>query len=128
MHVQCSACGKIWRCITGNGLSYANKENIIQAFSQGERQRVTGLLASSEIPAYDFQYRLSVCGHCRNVVSVPALGLSETEEPYVGVCPLCGGRTGESCAGEEIGAWSKKTACPVCGSMALRAEEAGCWD
>lgn len=128
MDVRCKACGKTWRCLTGNGLLYADKENIITAFLQKEWEKVIDLLAASEIPAYDFQYRLSVCQPCHNVVSVPTVALSAAEEPYVGRCPSCGEQTGEICAAGEEEIWSKKAVCPVCGNRGLEAENVGYWD
>lgn len=128
MQVRCNACGKTWRCIAGTGLLYADKGNIISAFSQREREKITAMLASGGIPSYDFQYRLSVCGHCRNVVSVPTLRLSEEEKPYIGLCPLCGKRTKNACAAQDTEAWGRRQACPACKSRALQMEEAGYWD
>ena len=129
INVRCKACKKEWQCFTGNGLLYGKKESVLAAFSEKERQQVHDLLAASEIPAYDFQYRLAVCGHCHNVVAVPVLRMVDSEETCVGLCPLCGEKTKNFCA-EELSAeeWSEKTACPVCKSKALLVEEGGHWD
>lgn len=129
MHVQCGACKGTWRCAMGNGLAYADKKNIIAAFWEKEREQVETLLAKSGIPVCDFRYGLAVCTHCHNVVSVPALGLSEDDEPYVGLCPVCGRKTRTLCREEEnVEAWSRKTACPVCKSMKLEIVDSSYWD
>lgn len=127
--VRCESCKKEWRCFTGNGLLHGKKENVLVAFSEQERQRVESLLAASTIPAYDFQYRLAVCGHCHNVVAVPVLRAVDSEEICVGLCPLCGKKTKNLCAEEQSAEeWSEKTACPVCKSRRLQAETVGDWD
>lgn len=129
MHIRCGACSETWRCIMGNGLAYANRANIVAAFSEKDRENVEALLAASEIPAYDFRYGLAVCGHCHSLVSVPMVGLSADDEPYVGSCPMCGKKTKAFCTDEEnVEAWSKKTACPVCKSRKLEVEEVSHWD
>lgn len=127
--VRCANCKTTWRCVTGNGLAYANKANIIAAFSEKEREKVEALLAKSEIPAYDFRYGLTICTHCHSVVSVPMLGLSVDDVPYVGFCSLCGKKTTNLCAEEQdVEAWSEKTACPVCKSKKLEIEDISYWD
>lgn len=128
-HIRCGACSETWRCIMGNGMAYANKANIIAAFSEKERGKVEALLAASEIPAYDFRYGLAVCGYCHSLVSVPMVGLSENDEPYVGNCPLCGRKIKHFCADvENVEVWSKKMACPVCKRKKLEIEEISYWD
>lgn len=114
VHVSCGVCKKIWRCMTGSGLAYAYREKIVAAFQEKEWEKVTALMAMSEIPAYDFKYRLAACSNCHNVVGVPTLALSETDKPYVGLCPLCGERTKEPAAEDNLEEWSQKTACPAC--------------
>ena len=99
VHVSCGVCKKIWRCMTGSGLAYAYREKIVAA-----------------------------CGNCHNVVSVPTLALSETDKPYVGLCPLCGERTEEPAAEDNLEEWSQKTACPACSSRRLEMTEIGNWD
>lgn len=128
-HIRCDACGGIWRCIMGNGMAHANKANIVSAFSQKEQEKVETLLAASEIPAYDFRYGIAVCGHCHCLTSVPMVGLSADDEPYVGSCPQCGKKIKNLCADEEnVEAWSKKTVCPVCRRKKLEIEEISYWD
>lgn len=129
INVRCRACKKEWRCFTGNGLLHGKKESVLAAFLEKERQQAESLLAASAVPAYDFQYRLAVCRHCHNVVAVPVLRTVESDVTCVGSCPLCGEKTKNLCA-EELSAetWSGKTACPVCKSRALLAEEGGHWD
>lgn len=129
IHVRCKTCKREWQCFTGNGLLHGKKENILAAFSEERRQQAENLLFTSKIPAYDFQYRLAVCCHCRNIVAVPVLQSMDSEEACFGLCPLCGKETEALCAEEESAkAWSKKTACPVCKSRALQAEDGGYWD
>ncbi len=128
VHVSCGVCKKIWRCMTGSGLAYAYREKIVAAFQEKEWEKVTALMAMSEIPAYDFKYRLAACSNCHNVVGVPTLALSETDKPYVGLCPLCGERTKEPAAEDNLEEWSQKTACPACSSRRLEMTEIGNWD
>ena len=128
VHVSCGVCKKIWRCMTGSGLAYAYREKIVAAFQEKEWEKVTALMAMSEFPAYDFKYRLAACGNCHNVVSVPTLALSETDKPYVGLCPLCGERTEEPAAEDNLEEWSQKTACPACSSRRVEMTEIGNWD
>lgn len=129
INVRCKSCKREWQCFTGSGLLYGKKEHILAAFSEGERRHVESLFAASAIPAYDFQYRLAVCGHCHNVVAVPTLGMMDSEETYVGLCPLCGKKTKNFCPAEmEIELWCEDMACPVCKSQGLYTEEGGYWD
>lgn len=119
--VRCNACTREWQCMEGVGLLYGKKENIINAFASHERVAVAARMERSEIPAYDFSFRLAVCSHCQNVVSVPTLMVGE-DEMYVGACPACGKKTKRPIL--EL----KRTACPVCKSRALLAENRGSWD
>ncbi len=119
--VCCKACKKEWRCMEGIGLLYGKRENVIGAFSEQERAEVAAWMEKSKIPAYDFTFRLAVCNHCHNVVSVPTLTVEE-DETYIGNCPACGKKTRK-----PIVEW-KRTACPVCKSRALEAETEGQWD
>lgn len=129
INVRCKACKKEWQCFTGNGLLHGKKESVLAAFLEKERHQAECLLAASAIPAYDFQYRLAICGHCHNVVAVPVLRTVESDEACVGSCPLCGKRTKNLCAeGLRAEEWSEKTACPVCMRKALLAETGGHWD
>lgn len=129
VNVRCGNCKKTWRCITGNGLAYADKAAIIDAFSEQERKKVETLLAMSEIPAYDFRYGLAACAHCRSVVSVPMVGLSADDVPYAGACPECGKKAQAPCPDmQDVEEWREKTACPVCKSRKLEIEKIGFWD
>lgn len=121
MDVRCSACGAKWRCMEGSGLLYGKKENIIAAFAQQEQPEVIAQIERSKIPAYDFNFRLTVCSRCKNVVNVPVLGTVEGET-HVGACPACGSRV------EILTSELEKTACPVCKNKALKVEEDGHWD
>lgn len=119
--VCCNACKKEWRCMEGSGLLYGKKESIIGAFSERERAKVTAQIEKSEIPAYDFTYRLTVCHHCKEVVNVPVLVTGE-DETYVGSCPACGRRA------KLLASEMEKTACPVCKSRTLKVKTVGHWD
>ena len=120
-NVQCSACGATWRCLEGSGLLYGKKESIIEAFVESERAVVTAQIEKSEIPAYGFDFRLTVCNHCHNVVAVPVLVTGE-DETYEGHCPLCGKKTASP--PEDL----EKEPCPVCKIKALKTEIEGHWD
>lgn len=129
LSVRCGNCKKTWHCITGNGLAYADRANIVAAFSEKEQGKVEELLAASEIPAYDFRYGLAVCTHCHNVVGVPMVGLFADDVPYVGACSVCGKKLSHICPDEEdMDAWMEKTACPLCKSRKLEIEESTYWD
>lgn len=129
VNVRCANCKKTWRCITGNGLAYADSAVIIAAFPEQDREKVEKLLSMSEIPAYDFRYGLAVCAHCHNMVGVSMVGLSADDEPYVGSCPVCGNKVGNLCTEEQdVEAWCEKTACPVCKSRKLEIAEISYWD
>lgn len=129
IHVRCKSCKKEWQCFTGNGLMHGRKEAVLAAFSKEERQQAENLMGAAPVPLYDFQYKLSACGHCHNIVAIPVLRAADSDEVFVGKCPLCGKKTKSLC-GEEQGMekWSKKTACPVCKSRSLETEETGHWD
>lgn len=129
INVRCMACNQEWQCYTGSGLLHGKKENIIAAFSKGRRQQAESMIAASEIPAYDFQYRLAVCGHCQKIVAVPVLRIADCEEVCVGLCPFCEGETTQLCREEQgVLEWSRKTSCPICNSSALLTEDGGYWD
>ncbi len=129
INVRCKSCKKEWQCFAGNGLLHGKKENILAAFSDKKRQQAEDLLLASKIPAYDFQYRPAVCGHCQNIVAVPVLQSMDSEEACVGLCPLCGKEIKDLCTeAEGVKGWSKKTECPVCKSKALQAGDGGYWD
>lgn len=119
--VRCGACGAKWRCMEGSGLLYGKKENIIDAFPERERPEVIAQIERSEIPAYDFNFRLTVCHHCKNVVNVPVL-VTVDGEIHVGACPACGRKA------KLLVSELEKTACPVCRNKALKVEEGGHWD
>lgn len=129
INVRCKTCHREWQCFTGNGLLHGKKENILAAFSEERRSLAEGLIAKSGIPAYDFCYRLAVCGHCRNVVAVPVLRAADSEESCVGLCPVCGEKIQNLCREEQdVEEWTKKIACPDCKRKTLQAEEGGYWD
>ena len=129
INVRCKACKKEWQCFTGNGLLHGRKEAVLAAFSEKDRQQAERLMAESRIPAYDFQYRLAVCGHCHNVVAVPVLRAVDSEDAVTDGCPLCGKNTKDLCAEEQsVEEWGEKTACPVCKCRRLETEEVGQWD
>ncbi|MDE5937729.1 MAG: hypothetical protein K2H37_01435 [Lachnospiraceae bacterium] len=129
INVRCKACKKEWQCFTGNGLLHGRKETVLAAFSEKDRQQAQRLMEESKIPAYDFQYRLAVCGQCHNVVAVPVLRSADSEETVTGGCPLCGENIKDLCEEEQsVEDWSEKTACPVCKCMRMEAEESGQWD
>lgn len=129
INVRCKACKKEWQCFTGNGLLHGRKETVLAAFSEEDRQQAVNLLGEGPFPLYDFQYRLAVCGHCHNIVTVPVLQAVESGEQVTGRCPLCGQKAENLCGEEQnVKEWSEKTACPVCRSRRLDAEEAGHWD
>ena len=44
------------------------------------------------------------------------------------LCPLCGERTEEPAAEDNLEEWSQKTACPACSSRRLEMTEIGNWD
>lgn len=119
--VWCGACKAKWRCLEGSGLLYGKKEAIITAFSERERPRVVAQMEKSVIPAYDFNFRITVCHHCKNVVQVPVLVTGE-DETHVGACPVCGRRV------KLLTAALEQTACPVCKNRALNVEADGHWD
>ena len=81
----------------------------------------TAWIEKSEIPAYGFDFRLTVCNHCHNVVAVPVLVTGE-DETYEGHCPLCGKKTASP--PEDL----EKEPCPVCKIKALKTEIEGHWD
>lgn len=121
MKVQCDVCGAKWECMEGSGILYGKKESIIAAFSERERAQVAARIEKSEIPAYDFTYRIMVCYHCRSVVSVPVL-VTWDDETYVGACPSCGGKVSVLVSDME------KSVCPKCKSVSLWAKIEGHWD
>ncbi len=127
--VRCSACKAEWMCRMGSGFLHGKKENIVAAFLEQERAEVAAWIEKSEIPAYDFSFRLAVCAHCHSVVSVPVLGIIGEDEPYVGLCSKCGKETQNLCGEEQsVEEWSEKTVCPVCKSKKLESREIGYWD
>lgn len=129
INVRCEFCKKEWQCFVGNGLLHGKKENLIVAFTEERQQQAERLLASSKMPAFDFQYRIAVCSHCQNVVAVPVLRDIDSEETCVDLCPLCGKETEHLFTEEQsMEEWSKNTACPVCKRTALRTEDGGYWD
>lgn len=77
--------------------------------------------ADSACPGFDFAFRLSVCGHCSGIVSVPVLRLHENGALYVGMCPDCGREVRPI---EDL----SETSCPACGKRKLTALETGRWD
>lgn len=118
--VVCASCKREWQCMTGCGLSHALLQDVIREFPKETAERImeeTG----GEVPFFTFGYRLSVCGGCGNVVSVPVLNLDEREGAYVGPCPVC---KGEASLIADI----DEAVCPVCKSKALEAETEGNWD
>lgn len=121
MDVWCGACQAKWRCLEGSGLLYGKKEAVIAAFPEQERPGVAAQMERSEIPAYDFNFRMTVCHHCGNVVQVPVL-VTEEDETHVGACPVCGRRV------KLLTAALEQTACPVCRSRALKTKWDGHWD
>lgn len=129
INVRCKACREEWQCFTGNGLLHCKKENILAAFSEEKRQQAERMIAESKTPAYDFQYRPAVCGHCHSVVAVPVLRASDSEEICVDLCPMCGEEIKNFCPEElSVEEWSQKTACPVCECRKLETEDGGYWD
>lgn len=121
MKVRCSVCRSEWECLEGSGLLYGKKENVVAAFAERERAEAAARIERSEVPAYDFAFRIMVCNHCQSAVSVPVL-VTWDGETYVGACPSCGKKVRILVSDME------KTVCPVCKSVALQAEPDGYWD
>ena len=95
--------------------------------SQWTRQTGCGILqldayeADTELPMFDFGYRLAVCEGCGEVVSVPVIKLLDKGKEYTGVCEKCGGQAELI---DNIG----ETKCPVCHKLSLSEEDYGFWD
>lgn len=118
--VVCTSCKRKWQCMIGCGLSHALLQRVIREFPQETGEKIIEEAGEAD-PLFAFEYRLSVCGGCKNVVSVPVLKLEEREEEYVGPCPVCQGEV-------SLIADIDEAVCPVCNSKALEAETEGHWD
>ncbi|MCX4339808.1 MAG: hypothetical protein OSJ72_09205 [Lachnospiraceae bacterium] len=118
--VTCTSCKGEWECMTGCGISHALLQDVVREFPQeiGDKIRKEN---GEEFPIFDFGYQLSVCGDCRNAVSVPVLRFDEKDVEYMGPCPVCRGKAALVTDLEDA-------VCPVCGKKTLTAEETGSWD
>lgn len=118
--VVCTSCKREWQCMTGCGLSHALLQSVVREFPQEIGDKIMEEAGEAE-PLFAFEYRLSVCGGCKNVVSVPVLELEGREEAFIGPCPVC---QGEAALIADL----DEAVCPVCNSKALAAETEGHWD
>lgn len=123
LKINCDECREEWQCSVGCGLLHGWKENVIAAFEEPERTAVSRWMNEQQIPLYDFAYQTASCPHCNKLVSVPVVRGIDTDEVFVGKCPVCG-ETVQVFSQDEV----EQTACPVCGARALHGKEIGHWD
>ena len=119
--VSCASCGKTWNCRTGSGIMHGELGAVKSLFPMEIRQKLDRYEAETELPLFDFGYRLAVCEHCKSVESVPVIKLLDKGAEYAGPCGKCGKGTELI---ENIG----KARCPVCREASLSEEETGLWD
>lgn len=119
--VFCESCHTEWICHTGCGMQHGTLENVAPLFPKETADTLMQYVGDNESPAYDFGYRLAVCGHCAGIVSVPVLRLQDSGARYIGLCPDCGK------AARPIRVMAK-THCPVCKKNTLKILETGRWD
>lgn len=118
--IACESCRSEWQCHIGCGLSHALLQDVVREFPKEIGKKIMEE-AGEELPIFEFAYRISACGGCGNVVSVPVLKFEEKNAEYIGPCPVCGD-------GVSLIKDINDTGCPACKSKALKAESVGLWD
>ena len=58
--VSCASCGKTWNCRTGSGIMHGELGAVKSLFPMEIRQKLDRYEAETELPLFDFGYRLAV--------------------------------------------------------------------
>ncbi len=119
--ISCMSCDSQWTRQTGCGILHGTLSAVKGFFPERTRQKLDAYEADTELPMFDFGYRLAVCEGCGEVVSVPVIKLLDKGKEYTGVCEKCGGQAELI---DNIG----ETKCPVCHKLSLSEEDYGFWD
>lgn len=119
--IHCNSCHADWECRTGSGLMHGNLESAAESFSAEVQKEIELAAKQTPLSLFTFSFCIARCNHCGRIVSVPVLTLTETDNTFIGLCPVCNQKA-------RPVARLLKTACPVCGKISLRSDTVGRWD
>lgn len=118
---RCSSCCKTWKIFTGHGKNHGILNQVLGAFPSDMKKEIIADIKGDLEPLFLFNYQTAVCHQCQSLSSVPVLRFLETEQSYMGKCPLCGGEA-------KILEDDSHILCPQCQKESLSVQEVGHWD
>lgn len=121
VNITCTSCGAKWERNIGCGMWHADLQKVAELYPENISRKIKKTATKMEFPIFDFEYQLSSCDLCHNIVSVPVLYIRDDQSKYIGACEQCGGEI-------ELIDTIENTHCPICGKVSLQLEETGQWD
>lgn len=120
-NIHCTFCNADWDCRVGSGMLHGSLESVAALFPEKQKEEIARYENQMPSPNFTFSLRAACCKHCREIVSIPVLIMTETGTVFTAPCPSCGTKL-KPIARPSI------CACPVCGKTALKSEMIGRWD
>ena len=123
IRVRCKNCYEDWSLHLGYGLMHGRIEPVLSLFPIEISQKLpTEQLRDHDLP-WSFAFEPAECEHCKALIALPVLRISDDRDPQYPSCPECGGSV--TLIREES---LPQTPCPSCGAETLEVIEEGLWD